>query len=146
MVTNTTVRMIARVTIAGTAVRIRIDSAFGTMPLAIGKAHVGQRVQGAALATGSNRQVTFGDSPTVTIAAGGSVTSDSVPMKVFAQQDLAVSLHVPAAAARPSQHTAAQVISSSVRSRSARCSRACSGSKPAYLGAKRLRLARISSI
>ena len=111
MVTNTTVRMIARVTIAGDAVRIRIDNAFGTMPLAIGKAYVGQRIQGAALATGSNRQLTFDGSPTVTIAAGGSATSDSVPMKVLAQQDLAVSLHVPAAEARPSQHTAAQVTS-----------------------------------
>ena len=47
-VSNATVRMIARVTIAGEAVRIRFDNAFGTSPLAIGKAYVGLRIQGAA--------------------------------------------------------------------------------------------------
>ena len=61
-VTNTTVRMIARVTIAGDAVRIRLDNTFGTAPLSIGKAYVGQRIQGAALAPGSNRQVSFNTS------------------------------------------------------------------------------------
>ena len=42
--------MIARVTISGDAVRIRLDNTFGTAPLSIGKAYVGQRIQGAALA------------------------------------------------------------------------------------------------
>ena len=35
--TNATVRMIARVTVPGEAVRIRIDNAFGTAPLVIGR-------------------------------------------------------------------------------------------------------------
>ena len=56
-VTNATVRMIARVTIPGEAVRVRIDNSFGTTPLVIGNAFVGQRIQGAALAAGSNRQL-----------------------------------------------------------------------------------------
>ena len=109
--TNTTVRMIARVTVAGDAVRIRLDNTFGTSPLSIGKAYVGSRIQGAALAPGSNRPVLFARAPGVVVPAGGSVTSDPVSMRVLAQQDLAVSLYLPDSAVRPSQHTNAQVTS-----------------------------------
>jgi lysophospholipase L1-like esterase len=110
-VSNTTVRMIARVTVAGQAVRIRVDNTFGTAPLVIGKAYLGHRIQGAAVAPGSNRPVSFNKSAGVTIPAGGSVTSDPVQMNVLAQQDLAVSLHVAGDGARPSQHGGAQVTS-----------------------------------
>ena len=111
VVTNTTVRMIARVTVSGDAVRIRLDNTFGTAPLSVGKAYVGLRTQQAALAAGSNRPIAFNNSTAVNIPAGGSVTSDPVRMNVLAQQDLAVSLHIPGTGVRPSQHTGAQVTS-----------------------------------
>jgi lysophospholipase L1-like esterase len=110
-VTNTTVRMIARVTGAGEAVRIRLDNTFGSAPLVIGRAYVGQRIQGAALAVDSNRPVLFNGSERAMIPAGGTVTSDPVRMRVLAQQDLAISLYIPDAGVRPSQHGAAQVTS-----------------------------------
>jgi len=69
------------------------------------------RIQGAALAASSNTQVFFSHSATVDIPAGGSVESDPVPLKVLAWQDLAVSLYVPGANVRPSQHSAAVVTS-----------------------------------
>ena len=107
-VTNVTIRLIARVTISGEALRIRLDNTFGTAPVLIGKAYVGQRIQGATLAEGSNRQVSFSTSASVTVPPGGNVTSDPVPMKVLAQQDLAVSLYVPESNVRPSQHAGAK--------------------------------------
>src|SRR6185503_16033078 len=110
-VTNTTVRMIARVTVSGEAIRIRLDNTFGTAPLTVGKAYVGQRIQQAALAAGSNRQVFFNASPRVIVPPRGSVTSDPVAMHVLAQQDLAVTLYIPDADVRPSQHGGAQVTS-----------------------------------
>src|SRR5438132_402973 len=110
-VTNATVRMVARVTIPGEAVRIRLDNTFGTNPLAIGRMYVGQRVQGAALATGSNRQVFFNRSGSVTIPPRGSVVSDPVQMRVDSWQDLAVSLYIPEANVLPSQHGGAVVTS-----------------------------------
>jgi lysophospholipase L1-like esterase len=110
-ISNATVRMIARVTIPGDAVRIRIDNGFGTTPLSIGKAYVGQRTRGAVVAPGSNRPVTFKGAPDVSVPPGGSVTSDPVPMKVIARQDLAVSLFVREAGVRASQHGGAQVTS-----------------------------------
>ena len=106
-ITNATVRMIARVTIPGDGVRIRLDNAFGTEPVVIGRAYVGHRVQGAALAAGSNKPVTFNGASEVAIPAGGSTWSDPVRLPVLAQQDLAVSLYLPGSGVRPSQHTGA---------------------------------------
>jgi lysophospholipase L1-like esterase len=110
-VSNATVRMIARVTVAGEAVRIRLDNTFGTSALSIGKIYIGPRIQGAAIAERGNKQVFFGQSATVTIPSGGTVTSDTVTLPVLAQQDLAISLYIPDANVRPSQHTNAQVTS-----------------------------------
>ena len=110
-VSNTTVRMIARVTIAGTALRVRLDNTFGTSPLTVGNAYAAPRIQGASVAPGSSRQVLFNGSSRVSVPPGGTVTSDPVRMKVLAQQDLAVTLYIPDANARPSQHSGAQVTS-----------------------------------
>ena len=66
---------------------------------------------GAALLPGSNRPVFFDGLATVTIPPGGRVQSDPVQMRVLARQDLAVSLYLPDAVVRPSQHTRAGVTS-----------------------------------
>ena len=110
-ITNTSIRIIARVTIPGDAVRIRLDNTFGAEPVSIGRAYVGYRIRGAALAAGSNRAVMFGGAPTVVIPPGGTAWSDPVSLKVLAQQDLALSLYVRGSGVRPSQHTAAVVTS-----------------------------------
>jgi lysophospholipase L1-like esterase len=110
-ITNATVRMIARVTIPGDAVRVRLDNTFGVEPLSIGRVYVGYRIRGASLAAGSNRAATFNGAPTVVIPPGGTAWSDPVSLKVLAQQDLAVSMFVPGSGVRPSQHTAAVVTS-----------------------------------
>jgi lysophospholipase L1-like esterase len=106
-VSNASVRMIARVTAAGEAVRIRLDNTYGAEPLEIGAAAVGQPMRGARLAPGSNSPVRFGGNASVTIPPGERVTSDPVRMAVRAGQDLAVSLHVPGAGVRPSRHRGA---------------------------------------
>ena len=98
--------MIARVTIPGDALRIRIDNSFGMKPLRIARAFLGLRTTGGALAKGSNRQVLFKGAGAVTIPPGGSVLSDAVGTKVRAWQDVAVSLHVPDADVVPSSTTA----------------------------------------
>ena len=108
---NTTVRLIARTSIAGDAVRIRLDNTYGKNPLRVGAAHVGLRSRGAALAAGSNRAILFGGASSVTVPAGGSVRSDPVQLRVMALQDLAVSLFVPDTNADTSQHTNAVVTS-----------------------------------
>jgi lysophospholipase L1-like esterase len=106
-VSNATVRMIARVTIPGDAVRVRIDNSFGTKPLRISRAVIGHRTTGAVVAKGSGRQILFKGAGAVTIAAGGSALSDAVAITVRAWQDVAVSLHIPDADVVPSQHNGA---------------------------------------
>jgi lysophospholipase L1-like esterase len=106
-ITNSTVRLIARVTIGGESVRIRLDNTYGKVPLRVGKAYVAQRARGAALVAGSNRIVRFAGVEGATVPAGGSVRSDPVPMRVLPMQDLAVTLYVPDQEVHPSQHSGA---------------------------------------
>jgi lysophospholipase L1-like esterase len=108
---NATVRMIARVTIPGDEVRIRLDNTFGKTPVTFGTATIAPRVRGVGVANGTVKRVTFGGISSVTIPAGGSIQSDPVMMHVDAQQDLAVSLFVSLLEAQPSQHGNAQTTS-----------------------------------
>jgi lysophospholipase L1-like esterase len=110
-ITNATVRLIARVTVPGDAVRVRLDNGFGTEAVRIARAYVGARIQSAALAAGSNRPIMFSGASEVVLPPGGSVWSDPVRLTVLAQQDLAVSLFVPGMNVKPSQHTGAVVTS-----------------------------------
>jgi lysophospholipase L1-like esterase len=110
-ITNATVRMIARVTIPGDSVKVRLDNTFGLGPVVFDKASIGPRVRGAALAAGMIKPLTFGGNGSVTVPAGATVESDSIPFHVDAQQDIAVSLFVAAADVQPSQHNNAVVTS-----------------------------------
>jgi lysophospholipase L1-like esterase len=110
-ISNATVRMIARVTVPGESVRVRLDNTFGAAPVVFGKATIGLRARGPAVAAGLVRPLTFGGKDSVTVAAGATVTSDAVALRVEALQDVAVSLFVPAADVQPSQHNNAVVTS-----------------------------------
>jgi lysophospholipase L1-like esterase len=103
-VTNATVRLVARVTVAGDAVRIRLDNTFGQAPLRVGKAYVGLRNQAAGIVPGSNTPILFAGASSVSVPAGGTMVSDAVALKVLARQDLAVSLYIPDSDVRPTQH------------------------------------------
>jgi lysophospholipase L1-like esterase len=110
-IANTTTRLIARVSIGGDAVRIRLDNTYGKTPLRVGAAYVGIRVRGAALASGTNRQILFSGAESATVPAGGTLRSDPVRLQVMALQDLGVSLYIPDTGALPSQHSGAVVTS-----------------------------------
>src|SRR5207248_9105192 len=79
---NHTLRMIPRVSIGGSRLRVRISNAHGSRPLAIGAACVGLRSSGPAIVPGSNRRLTFGGDRSATIAAGALVVSDPVELPV----------------------------------------------------------------
>ncbi len=108
---NATVRLIARITIPGDQIRIRLDNTFGKAPVTFGKATIAPRVRGVAVANGTVKPVMFGGKTSVTIPAGGRIESDPVAMRVEGQQDLAISLFVSDADAQPSQHGNAQTTS-----------------------------------
>ena len=108
---NTTLRLNARVTISGDAIRLRLDNSYGKSAIRIGRAFVGVRARGAVLVAGSNKSVLFNGIETTTIPAGGTVRSDPIVMNVLAMQDVAVSLYLPDADIQVSQHTGAMTTS-----------------------------------
>jgi lysophospholipase L1-like esterase len=92
-----TVRMIVRPSIAGTAVRVRIENTQATTAVVFSGAFIGQVASGAAVVPGTNVRLTFGGSAALTLAAGASAYSDPVKFKLDAFQRLAVSLQVQSA-------------------------------------------------
>src|SRR5437870_8474853 len=77
---NDTLRMIPRVSIGGSRLRVRISNAYGIRPLAIGAAYVGVRSTGPGIVSGSNRRLSFGGETSATIAAGALIVSDPVEL------------------------------------------------------------------
>src|SRR5712692_3485281 len=94
-ISDQTVRMHPRVSLGGDTIRVRISNAYGTAPLAVGAASVGLRDQGPAMVSSSVRPLTFGGSPTMTIAAGALVISDAVQIEMPPLADLSVSVYLP---------------------------------------------------
>lgn len=87
-----TVRMVARVTLAGKAVRVALSNSFGYLPVRIEAAQVARLAEGGAIRSGSNVALTFGGSTSVMLAPGAQIYSDPIVFEVPAQADLAVSL------------------------------------------------------
>ena len=96
---NMTLRQIVHTSIGGTATRVQISNVFGTQPLSISDVHVAQATSPTSDSTvaGTDHQVTFGGSTSVTIPAGGLAISDSVAMTVGASSDIAISIFFPTA-------------------------------------------------
>ncbi|MFP8940074.1 GDSL-type esterase/lipase family protein [Streptomyces fenghuangensis] len=94
-----TVRNIARASVSATWLRVRIGNPYGDRPAVFRSATIGlqRRVGEADLVPRSLRTLTFGGRGRVTLAPGERVYSDPVPLRVSAQQNLAVSLYAPGA-------------------------------------------------
>ncbi len=92
---NQTLRMTMRASLGGDTVRVRISNAYGRRPLDIGSAYIALRDAGAAIADGSERQLSFSGEKTATIAAGAVLFSDPTTIGVAPLTDLAVSLYLP---------------------------------------------------
>jgi lysophospholipase L1-like esterase len=92
---NQTIRMIARVSIGGRRLRVRLSNAYGSRKLPIGAARVALRAGGADIIPKSDRRLTFNGEPSATIAAGSLVVSDPVDLDLPRLSDLVVSVHLP---------------------------------------------------
>jgi lysophospholipase L1-like esterase len=94
---DVTVRQIARVSVPASSLRVRVGNPFGATPLVIRDAWLGRTLAPgtAQLAAGTNHRLTFGGAAHLTLAPGESRLSDPVPLRVAAQQDVAVSLYAP---------------------------------------------------
>ena len=90
-----TLREIVHMSVGGDQVRVRLANTFGSAPLLIGAAHVALSTSGAAIVSGTDRQLTFGGRIPSTIATGATALSDPVNLQAEAGSDVAVSLYLP---------------------------------------------------
>lgn len=111
--TDTTIRQVVRVSIAGKRFRVRLSNAFGTAPLTIDAAHVA-RARGpgsAAIDPASDRALSFGGSADVRIPAGADYWSDPVDLPLGASAPVAISLHFAAAPEVQTSHPGSRTTS-----------------------------------
>ncbi|MEV4346995.1 SGNH/GDSL hydrolase family protein [Actinoplanes sp. NPDC049596] len=103
-----TLRMIVPPSAEGTRWRVRLTNEFGTRPVTFRSASAGLQSNGANLAPGTNRPLTFAGKRSVTVPAGRTVLSDAVPVRVTDAQSqrLAVSVHVAGASGPMTWHAA----------------------------------------
>ena len=93
--TNQTIRLIARISVGGESVRVRISNVFGTQNLNVGAARIALRATGANTVPGTDRQLLFSGQPTVSIPPGALILSDPVSLSAPTLGDLAISIYFP---------------------------------------------------
>jgi lysophospholipase L1-like esterase len=97
-----TFRLIVRPDIWGRQARVRLSNAFGQKPVTFDAIRIGLQVSGSAILPGSNRPVTFGGKPSVTIPPGKDAVSDPLTLPFVTRPNdamligrrLAISFHV----------------------------------------------------
>jgi lysophospholipase L1-like esterase len=101
---NQTIRMIARTSIPGKRVRVRLSNAFGSAPVNVGSAGIALRAKESTIAENTSRALTFGGKPDATLGPGVMLLSDPVDLDVPALADVAVSLYFPGETGAPTNH------------------------------------------
>jgi lysophospholipase L1-like esterase len=95
-----TLRLVLMPEIWGKQARLRFTNVFGTKPVTFDGVFAGLQLGSATLMAGTNRPVTFGGKPSVTIEPGKDAWSDAVALpfakdaKAMTGRKLAVSFHV----------------------------------------------------
>ncbi|WP_236591790.1 SGNH/GDSL hydrolase family protein [Streptomyces sp. NHF165] len=94
---NMSIRNVVHTSVGGTGARIQLSNLFGNRPLTVSHATIALAAapSNPTAAAGTMRRLTFGNKPTVTIPAGGEVTSDSVRLNVPHAADLLITTYSP---------------------------------------------------
>ncbi|MEU4622596.1 SGNH/GDSL hydrolase family protein [Actinoplanes sp. NPDC023801] len=99
-----TLRQVVRASIGGDISRIRLTNEFGDRPLVVGAARLARPDGVAAIDPATDRAVTFGGATSVTVAPGGTATSDEVPFGVPAGSEVVISLFLPSPTGPSTRH------------------------------------------
>ena len=101
---NQTVRERVRVSIGGSAIRLRFSNEFGSSPLLIGAATVAMPTDASSVKQESIRSVTFEGHNSITIPPGAPVLSDPIMFQVKSGTELSISIFFPNHVATPTLH------------------------------------------
>ncbi|MBO3747996.1 SGNH/GDSL hydrolase family protein [Streptosporangiaceae bacterium NEAU-GS5] len=89
-----TVRMVARISVGGSGLRVRLSNQYGRRAVTFGRAYLGRPESGAEVAQGSSRRLTFHGHRSVRVPAGRTVWSDPLPGVIPSGADVVLSLFV----------------------------------------------------
>lgn len=103
-----TLREIVHLSTGGSTVRVRFSNVFGKQSLEIGAARLALRTSDSAIAIASDRALTFGGSPRISVPPNAFVVSDPVELAVPAGSDLAISIFLPRATPAAAIHSFAR--------------------------------------
>jgi lysophospholipase L1-like esterase len=92
---NQTLRLIVRTSVGGNQVRVRLSNELGTQRIVIGAARIALRSVAESIDPATDRALTFGGVPSITIPAGAPVLSDPVALDAPPLSELAVSIYLP---------------------------------------------------
>jgi lysophospholipase L1-like esterase len=82
-------------TMGGAQVAVKLTNRFSAFPISIGAAHVAIRASVGAIASGTDRAMTFGGLSSVELSPGQEIWSDAIALNILAGQTLAISVYTP---------------------------------------------------
>lgn len=101
---STTIRQVVRLSLGGSAVRLRVSNLYGEAPLTLRSVRIARHTPGSSTSTATNRKVTFSGRTTIIVPKGSSALSDTVNLPVHALEELAVSTYLPDGSTAPTCH------------------------------------------
>lgn len=111
VMSGATLRQVVRLSIPGSAFRVKLSNAFGTAPLHLAGVHVARPAGPGAIDPATDRALTFSGRRDVVIPAGASYLSDVVELPLAAGSDLAISIQYEAAPAVQTGHPGSRATS-----------------------------------
>ncbi len=110
---NVTLRQIVRLSLGGSAFRIRVSNVHGTEPLRLNALHVARPISlpSSRIEPESDRAVTFDARSEVIIPAGAELTSDPVDVSVESLSSLAITMLVDSVPIQQTTHIASHTTS-----------------------------------
>jgi lysophospholipase L1-like esterase len=110
---NVTLRQIVRLSLGGSALRIRVSNAYGTEPLRLNALHVARPLSlpSSRIDAASDRAVTFDTRAEVVIPVGAELTSDPVDVSVESLSSLAITMLIDSVPLQQTTHIASHTTS-----------------------------------
>ncbi len=110
---NATLRQIVHLSVGGATLRVRLSNAFGTAPLHLTAVHIARPLspRNARIDAATDRALTFGGEPDVTIPQGADYLSDPAAFPAAPLSDLAITLHIDEPPAQQTGHPGSRATS-----------------------------------
>ncbi|AEN74547.1 lipolytic protein G-D-S-L family [Rhodothermus marinus SG0.5JP17-172] len=88
-----TLRQIVHVSLGGDRLRVRFSNEYGKTPMVLQAVHLADAREGSAIDPATDRVLTFGGHPSVTIPPGGTVTSDPFDYPLRPLSNVAITIY-----------------------------------------------------